>query len=222
MEDKLLLEFSSMWQRQSSYIWVLDPGHGGLTKDGRYTTAPAKMHKFGIGLSQVTIYEGVINRMITGLVEKALMAKRIDYAIVADDVADTSLEQRVRMADSIYAKDKRAIYLSIHSNAAPVAGSGSGWEIFTYFQGDGESKSKKIATVFEQFYRTMGKSFKFRGLKEANLYVLRKTDCPAILVENLFFDNEEEAKYLLTAAGQQAIADIIIAAIVACEAEKPI
>lgn len=212
MSEKLLIDGDSMWLKQSKNLWVLDPGHGGLRKDGSYTTAPNKMFKHYNGL---TVFEGVINRAITSLVIKALVSKRIDYAVVADEVEDTSLEQRVRTADAIYAKDKRAIYLSIHSNA----GGGAGWEIFT---GPGQSESDDIAKVFEQFYRTMGKGFKFRGLKEENFYVLRKTDCPAILVENLFFDNEREAKYLLTAAGQQAIADIIIAAIVACEVEKPI
>lgn len=208
MSDKLLLDGDSMWLKQSKHLWLLDPGHGGLTTTGRYTTAPAKMHKFDNGL---TIYEGVINRSITNMVKKALISKRIDYAVVADEVEDTSLEQRVRTADAIYAKDKRAVYLSIHSNA----GGGQGWEIFT---GPGQTESDRFAKIFEQFYRTMGKGFKFRGVKEENFYVLRKTDCPALLVENLFFDNLAEAQYLISSAGQQAIADMIVAAIVALEA----
>lgn len=218
MSDKLLLDGDSMWLKQSAYLWILDFGHGGLRKDGTYTTAPAKMFKFPNGL---TVYEGVINRAIGAMVKKALIAKRIDYAVVSDDVEDTSLEQRVRTADAIYAKDKRAVYLSIHSNASPEH-NGSGWELFTYFQGVTETKSKKIVRVFERFYRDMGKMFKFRGVKEENFYVLRKTDCPAILVENLFFDNIGDAQFLISAEGQQHIADIIVSAILACEAEKPI
>lgn len=212
MSDKLLLDGDSMWLKQSAYLWILDFGHGGLRKDGTYTTAPAKMFKFDNGL---TVYEGVINRAIGELVKKALIAKRIDYAVVSDDVEDTSLEQRVRTADAIYAKDKRAVYLSIHSNA----GGGTGWELFS---GPGQTNSDKIMKVFERFYRDMGKMFKFRGVKEENFYVLRKTDCPAILVENLFFDNINDAQFLISTEGQQHIADIIVAAIVACEAEKPI
>lgn len=210
MEDKLLLHGDCLWIKQSKFLWLLDPGHGGLTKEGHYTTAPAKMHKFDNGL---TVYEGVINRAIKDLVKKALITKRIDYAVVADEIEDTSLEHRVRVADSIYAKDNRAVYLSIHSNA----GGGSGWEIFT---GPGQTESDKFGKVFEKAYRDLGKGFPFRGLKEENFYVLRKTDCPALLVENLFFDNLTEAQYLMTAAGRQAIADMIVMAIVACEAMK--
>lgn len=208
MEDKLLLDGDSMWLKQSKHLWLLDPGHGGIDAKGHYTTAPAKMHKFEGGF---TVYEGAINRAITNLVKKALISKRIDYAVMADDVEDTSLEHRVRTADAIYGKDKRAVYLSIHSNA----GGGAGWEIFT---GPGQTESDRFAKVFEKVYRDLGKAFQFRGLKEENFYVLRKTDCPALLVENLFFDNLKEAQYLISAAGQQAIADMIVMAIIACEA----
>jgi len=208
MSEKLLLDGDCLWIKQSKFLWLLDPGHGGLTRDGKYTTAPAKEFQH----PGFMIYEGVINRAIKDLVKKALIAKRIDYAVVADDAEDTSLEHRVRVADSIYEKDNRAVYLSIHSNA----GGGEGFEIFT---GPGQTESDKFAKVFEKFYREMGKDFKFRGLKEENFYVLRKTDCPAILVENLFFDNLKEAQFLMTAAGRQKIADIIVASILACESE---
>lgn len=202
---------------ESKFLYLLDPGHGGLTTTGHYTTAPDKMFKHSNGL---TVYEGVINRAICNLVKGVLLTKRIDYAVVADDVEDTSLEQRVRTADSIYAKDKRAIYISIHSNASPEH-NGGGWEIFNYF-GPEESKSKKVGGIFERVYRDRGKAFKFRGLKEANFYVLRKTDCPAVLLENLFFDNLSEAQYLTSAAGQRDIANMIVEAILICEKEKPI
>jgi N-acetylmuramoyl-L-alanine amidase len=212
MTDRLILDGEFLWLKQSAYLWILDFGHGGIDAKGHYTTAPAKMFKFENGL---TMYEGAINRAIGGMVKKALLTKRIDYAIVADEVEDTPLEERVRRADSIYGKDKRAVYLSIHSNA----GGGTGWELFT---GPGQTDSDKIVRVFERFYRDMGKAFKFRGVKDENFYVLRKTDCPAILVENLFFDNINDAQFLISAAGQQHIADIIVAAILACEVEKPI
>ncbi len=66
-------------------------------------------------------------------------------------------------------------------------------------------------------YRNFGKMFKFRGLKEEDFYVLRKTDCPAVLVENLFFDDPTEAMFLLSNEGQQFIADMMFKAIQECE-----
>jgi N-acetylmuramoyl-L-alanine amidase len=215
----LLLDKKYLQMGKSTYLWLLDAGHGGLTKDGRYTTAPAKMHRFADGL---TVYEGVINRQIAELVYKALEAKQIDFALVYDDVEDTPLSQRVMTADNVYRKDKRAVYLSIHSNA----GGGAGNEIFT---SPGQTKSDKIANIFCETYKKELPQFKFRADhsdgdadKEADFYVLRKTYCQAVLLENLFFDNRNEAEYLLSPAGRQAIADCIVKAIVSCETLKPI
>lgn len=217
-EAGLLLGGEYLWEGLSSYLWLLDAGHGGLDVDKRYVTAPAKMHRF----PKFIIYEGVINRFITHQVQKRLDALGIDYAIVSDRVEDTPLSIRVARADAIYAKDKRAVYLSIHSNA----GGGSGFEIFT---SPGQTKSDKIADIFCETYQKHFPSFPFRSDKadgdadkEADFYVLRKTDCPAILVENLFFDNQKEAEYLLSEDGQREIAKCITEAIQAAEQRRPI
>jgi N-acetylmuramoyl-L-alanine amidase len=204
---------------KSQYLWILDAGHGGVTKDGKYTTAPNKMFTFPDGL---LILEGIVNRLITELVYKQLELKQIDFALVYHDIEDTPLSQRVTTADNVYRKDKRAIYLSIHSNA----GGGSGFEIFT---SPGQTKSDKVSNVFCDIYEKSFPNFKMRkdltdgdADKEADFYVLRKTDCPALLVENLFFDNRKEAEFLLSADGQKQIADCIVKCIESVEKLKPI
>lgn len=214
----LLLDQPYLHMQKSNYLWLLDAGHGGM-RNGKYTTAPAKQFIYPDGLA---IYEGVINRKITHLVYKQLEAKQIDFALVYDEEEDTPLSQRVTLADNVYRKDKRAVYLSIHSNA----GGGSGFEIFT---SKGQTNSDKVANIFCETYKKHFPSFPFRADKadgdadkEEDFYVLRKTDCPALLVENLFFDNRKEAEYLLSAAGQQAIANCIVASIENTEQLKPI
>lgn len=204
---------------KSNYLVILDFGHGGVTADGKYTTAPAKMHKFPDG---TVIYEGVINRKIGALLIDNLIKSGIDYAIVSDDITDTPLATRVQRADAIYANDRRAYYLSIHSNA----GGGSGFEIFTSL---GQSKSDKLANIFCEVYQKHFPKYPFRSDstdgdadKEADFYVLRKTDCPAVLVENLFFDNKREADFLLSDEGQKQIADCITEGILSIEKLKPI
>jgi len=203
---------------KSNYVWILDAGHGGMSPKGVYTTAPSKMAKF----TEFTVYEGVINRNIMLDVIEGLIDKGIDYIVVSDNWEDTPLSQRVNRADNIYMKHKNAVYVSIHSNA----GGGSGFEIFT---SPGQTKSDKIANVFCETYQKHFPTMKFRADKadgdadkEADFYVLRKTDCPAVLVENLFFDNLEEAKFLMSPEGQKAIADCIVDSIVCCEMLKPI
>lgn len=215
----LLLDKYYKQTMKSNYLWLLDAGHGGIDKNGKYLTAPDKMHVFPDGL---TIYEGVINRAITKILYAKLEKADIDFALVYHDIEDTPLSERVMTADNVYRKDKRSIYLSIHSNA----GGGSGFEIFT---SPGQTKSDKIANIFCETYMKHFPDYPFRpdksdgdADKEADFYVLRKTDCPSLLVENLFFDNHKEAEYLLSLTGQSAIAECIYQCIINCEKLKPI
>ena len=203
----------------SHYRWIIDAGHGGIDKNGKYTTAPAKMFQFPSGL---LIQEGVVNRGIATKVYRALEMGGINFALVYEDAEDTTLADRVFLADSIYKKNPNSIFVSLHSNA----GKGSGFEIFT---SPGQTKSDKIADIFCQIYL---KNFPNRTLrsdksdgdadKEEDFYVLRKTDAPAILIENLFFDNYSEAMFLLSEVGQTEIAACIVDAIKMCEKLKPV
>lgn len=205
-------------QGKSNYLWLIDAGHGGML-NGEYVTAPAKMFTFPDGL---TIYEGVVNRQIANLVALKLTEANIDFQFIHDPEEDTSLPVRVLRADASFHKDKRAVLVSLHSNA----GGGRGFEIFT---SKGQTKSDKIAEVFCKKYKTIYpyKPFRSDGVdgdfdKEGDLYLLRKTDCPAILIENLFFDDYNEAQYLLSKEGQNSIASCIVMAVIDCETLKPI
>lgn len=200
------------------YHWILDAGHGGM-KNGKYTTAPAKMWKFEDGL---IIYEGVINRAITNLLIKDLDKYGIDYSLVHDEDIDTRLSTRTLRANNIYYKNRNAIFLSIHSNS----GKGEGFEVFTT---PGDTKSDKVADIFCETYKMFFPEFPLRCDlsdkdldKEANFQVLRETACPALLVENLFFDNRKEAEFLLSVEGQTEFKNCILQCIQAVEDRKPI
>ena len=45
---------------------------------------------------------------------------------------------------------------------------------------------------------------------ESAFYVLKHTLCPAILTENLFMDNKEDCRFLLSSKGRQAIINLHI------------
>ena len=48
----------------------------------------------------------------------------------------------------------------------------------------------------------------------ANFYIVKHTDCPAVLTENLFQDNKEDAAYLLSEQGKAAITQLHIDGII--------
>ena len=208
----------------SNYIWLLDAGHGGM-KDGVYVTAPAKMHIFDDGL---TFYEGVDNRAIVDKLTLLLQLHGIEYRMVHDRECDTPLHKRVAFANQLHAETGRCIYLSIHSDAMPdgAHGKGSGFSVYTSI---GKTSSDVLAEIFCVAYQRKLGQFKFRKDttdgdldKEEDFYVLRKTKCPAILIENLFFDNREEAEFLLSESGQNQISLTLLNAIRTIENKKPI
>jgi N-acetylmuramoyl-L-alanine amidase len=195
-------------------IWLIDAGHGGMI-GGKYMTAPAKMFRH----NDFTIFEGVINRAIAGHLAKLLKAAEIEFHFLHDDIADTPLKIRCERANAI-SKGKQCVMLSIHSNA----GGGKGFEVWT---SKGQTAADPIAEVFSRSFKKHFPEFPFRADvadgdmdKESDFYVLIHTIAPAVLVENLFFDNIDEAKFLMTAQGQIRIAMSLYESILNIHNEK--
>lgn len=154
---------------------------------GIYQTAPRKMHKF---LTGEIAYEGVINRDIKKLLISKLGNR--SYIDITNSNEDISLSNRVSLANNIYLTTPNAVYFSIHSNASPDH-KGTGFEVWT---SKGKTLSDKLAEILCRYLKDEFPEIKFRSDKsdkdldkESDFYVLHKTNCPAVLVENLFFDN---------------------------------
>lgn len=199
------------------YFWMLDAGHGGIDAKGNYVTAPKKMFDHG----NFKIYEGQINRMITSRLSELLRIYDIRHTVINDPIEDTPLSERLRRANEVYNNDNSAIFLSIHSNA----GGGKGFEVFTSV---GQTRSDIVAQYFADSYKSNFPGMRFRSDlsdgdddKESQFFVLRKTSGPAVLVENLFFDNRKEAEFLLSEQGQRQIASALCSAIMRMENDEP-
>ena len=186
---------------------VLDFGHGGLDKFGEYTTAPSKMKKFDNG---EIAYEGVLNRQIGARLHRKLAGTNLNVVttVDADDSRDKSLSYRVRVANQF--DPKETILISIHSNA--FNGSARGFELFTS-KGVTESDkvAESIANEVESVYNELNLKLRYDFSdgdkdKEADFYVLRKSKCPAVLIECLFFDNWEDYKFLKDLYFQERLA----------------
>jgi len=190
---------------------VLDFGHGGIDKNGNYTTAPDKMFRFPNG---EVAYEGFLNRQIGGLVEIFLKSNHPDFNVVttvkASDPRDLSLGYRVRVANQF--RSSETIFISIHCNASPNHNA-SGFEIFTT---KGVTKSDDLATAIGEsikvFYDKLKLNLRFDFHRDGDLdkeydyYVLRKTRCPAVLLECLFFDFYDDFELLKNAEFQKELA----------------
>lgn len=188
---------------------VLDFGHGGLTQEGEYTSAPSKMHVFENG---EVAYEGHLNRRIGGTLYNMLLNHIPDLNVICtvdlDDPTDLSLEERVNKEAKL--DPKETIFVSIHCNAFNTEV--DGFEIFTS-KGDtyADHLAESIANSLESFFLGHGTKLRYDLSdgdkdKERNFYVLRKTRCPAVLIECLFFDNLDNYEILKDPFMQNEIA----------------
>lgn len=103
---------------------------------------------------------------------------------------------------------KNCIYISIHVNAAGADGkwhNATGWSAYTSV---GVTSADKLA---ECLYDAAKKNLIGKKLRtdftdkdsdiEANFYVLKHTNCPAVLTENFFQDNKDDVDYLTSDLG---------------------
>ena len=196
-------------------IIYLDAGHGGVDATGKYTTAPGKMYNHASGEFHdgTMFYEGVSNRVFAGLVTAALEARNIAVVPCFDAVADTSLTRRVTIANRhfkrAYRKDKNLVglFISLHSDAHNGKARG-----FTCFSAENARTSALIAaTITDALKAALVPVFGVtaRSPKQKNFSVLRNTIMPAVLVENLFFDNLQDATLLMREDYQKASADAL-------------
>lgn len=189
----------------SKYLWLLDNGHGALTKGRTSPMLPDSTY----------LREWEFNRDIVRRVAKGLDKKRVAYHIlVPEDNIGNFVAGRVWRVNK--RKERNMMLISIHANAA---GNGKQWhpangrEVF-YFKGD--KMGKLMATVLSKHLKE-ATPFRDRGIKTARFKILRDSKCPAILSEEGFFTNKEEALLLMRDDIRQRIADAHIKMILELE-----
>ena len=188
---------------------LIDPGHG--------IDTPGKRSPDGKFL------EYLWNRQIADLLLDRFMIMGIDASLVVTETNDISLSTRVQRVNKVCSKvgASNVILLSIHSNAA---GDGSKWmsaQGWSCYTSKGDTKSDLIA---ECLYDAFEAEFADRKIRkdmsdgdrdwEENFYILQKSKCPAVLLENFFYDNRDECAWLLKDETKERIADAIVKGIV--------
>lgn len=204
------------------YTALLDAGHGGLDANGNYhCIAHGKMFKHdrkGFHRNGF-FYEGHFNRIMELRVQDELRRLGIPFISIADPIIDLQLKDRVTKVNHYHnVFNGKCFVVSLHANASPNQ-KGRGYEVFT---SRGETRSDRLASLhYHHVDALLGDKIKMRKDtfsdgdvdKEANFYILRRTKCPAILVEHLFFDNYDDAILLMDEEIQTTFA---IATALAC------
>lgn len=181
---------------------ILDNGHGKETGGKR-----SPLWKDGTQLFEWKYNREIVDGIITELNKLGINCIKL----VPEDI-DVSLGERCHRVNK-YCKQygtNNCLVISVHVNA----GGGTGWEIHT---SPGETKSDKYAKVFIKLATNRwGADWRIRGNGtdfDSNFYILKHTNCPAVLTENFFMDNKKDCDYLLSVEGKSNIINFHIDAI---------
>lgn len=193
-----------------SMIILIDNGHGKETA--------GKCSPDG------TLKEWAYTREIARRVWEELLHRGHEAILVCPAEQDMPLSKRVRFVNDIVKEEGKdnVLLVSIHCNAA---GNGSqwmkasGWEAYT---SPGRTKADRLAECFyKHAEKELAADFRVRvdrsdgdSDKEASFYILAKTRCPAILTENLFMDNRNDVRFLLSELGKVKLTWLHVKAIV--------
>lgn len=200
---------------------IIDAGHGGIGRDGIYQTLRKNSNRWQH--PDGWAYEGVINRKIAEALETQI--KAYDETLLPDEREvlptlkvlrvykadiDTPLHKRIENINSFVDMQRslkpafKPILISIHGNASADQKQ-RGYECWVCKGASQESRT--LAEGFAIGIKDRFPDAKYRSGKKGVAYridsewrspiaILRASICPAILTENLFFDNAEDWKLL--------------------------
>ena len=204
-------------------VLIIDAGHGGFVKGSLpYLTKGKKAFHEGYDMhDRGWFYEGVSNRQTANILAEMCKGMQVPYTMLHHYHYDTPLRLRASQANLMATKFPGSVLVSIHSNSFDRKA--KGFEVYT---SPGVTKSDAIA---ESIYHQVDSQFNDGGWegnkmgvrmrpdrsdgdhdKEARFWMLTKTICPAVLVENLFFDNRDEALMLMSRDTHEMFASCIL------------
>lgn len=152
----------------------LDGGHGG--KDGGASKN---------GIMEKDIVLKLVKKMKT-------LLQNFDCEVETSRESDVflSLDERTQKAN----KWNADVLVSVHCNSATTT-SARGFESFRY-PNSGSSTTAFQNVMHQEIMRAMGNGITDRGKKQANFHMLRESKMKAVLTENLFVSNTQDANLL--------------------------
>ena len=191
---------------KKDYIILLDNGHGENT--------PGKKSPDG------SLKEYAYTRDIVQQIYSSLKDLGYNPYILVPETNDIPLSTRVKRANQLCsANNKKALLVSVHCNAAGSDGewhSAKGWSVFV--SQNASANSKKLADCLKKEADNQGLKVRFQNASKSywvqSLAICRDTNCPAVLTENLFQDNKEDVKFLLSEEGKKKIAELHVKGII--------
>lgn len=201
---------------------LVDNGHGADNfTNGKYSPIVDGMSIE----NDATVYdhrfrEGNFNRLVAAELVTRLRNLGYDAERIVPEGKDVSLIERVDRVNGWCKKlgKDNVLFISVHANAA---GSCEKW---MYARGFTVWVAKQASMASHKLALTFTSAATVAGLMgdrcvpkehywQADFFVLKHTLCPAVLTENLFYDNRDDLKIIASPAGREKIVQLHINAI---------
>jgi len=204
---------------------ILDNGHGNNTIGKCSDIIDFPYNKDFTSIENGRFREYLFTRRI---VKSAIpKLKELGYNVIelVPEKKDISLSTRVTRINK-YVKNYGAgncIMISTHANAAGNGGwkNARGWSIWTT---KGQNNSDKLATcIYEAAKENIEQDKQYTAKtkirtdftdgdadQESNFYIIKNSNCPSVLIENMFQDNKEDVKYLESENGFNRIVKTLV------------
>lgn len=181
---------------------ILDPGHAETTPGKRY--GEFREYKW--------------NRDMVKVLKPMLEAKGYKVFITCDmdSPVDKPLADRAKFANAVKNNSKpgdHCIFVSVHADAIDNPPKGnknpSGWAVWTT---PGFTNSDKLAEclITNAKIELPKIGLKCRGMSEANFYVIKNAQMPAVLIEHFFYTNPKDVAVAESESGFKVFGDITV------------
>ena len=195
--------FSNAKEKNSGVIIVIDAGHGG--------NDPGKVSSEGIKEKDINLSIALkLKEELEKRGARVILTRDCDKCLADEGTTNKKKSDMINRME-IVNNSKATLLISIHQNSYSDVNV-KGAQVF-YYGGSGESK--KIAESIQKMVKKEVDVDNNRVAKaDNNYYILRKSVCPAVIVECGFLSNPEEAGKLTDEEYQQRMASAIAKAVI--------
>ena len=181
---------------------MLDAGHGGL--DGGASNGDVIEKEITLAITNK------VARQLTRLGAEVVLTRTSDGDVLSEHAPSENFptnrerkKQDIFLREALVKQEEPDLFITIHANAIP----NSKWRgAQVFYHKDGHASSEPLAKAIQQSIRDTMENTTREALSIKQVYLLKKIEVPAVLVETGFLSNEEEKELLATESYQDKMA----------------
>ncbi len=185
---------------------VVDAGHGGI--DGGASSGDVIEKDVTLAIAQK------VERQLKRLGAEVVMTRSTDGDVIEEHAPSEEFatlrerkKQDIFLRANLVKSNEPDIFVTIHANAIPEE-KWRGAQVF--YHKDGHANSELLAKSVQSSIKESLQNTTREALAIKQIYLLKKTEVPAILVETGFLSNNEERKLLSDEKYQEKMASAIV------------